>query len=74
MPVFEYKGFNEAGKAVEGIREADSPKGLRALLRKEGVFLSEVNAEQEKRRGRRRRRRRQAALRRAHQAPTTSRS
>jgi general secretion pathway protein F len=48
MPIFEYKGVNETGKAVEGIREADSPKGLRALLRKEGVFLSEVTAEQEK--------------------------
>jgi general secretion pathway protein F len=47
MPIFEYRGFNEAGKAVDGIREADSPKGLRALLRKEGVFLSEVSEEEE---------------------------
>lgn len=45
MPVFEYKGFNEAGKAVTGVRDADSPKGLRVLLRKDGVFLSEVIAE-----------------------------
>jgi general secretion pathway protein F len=49
MPVFEFKGFNEAGKAVDGIREADSPKGLRVVLRKEGVFLSEIKAEVEKR-------------------------
>jgi general secretion pathway protein F len=49
MPVFEFKGFNESGKAVDGIREADSPKGLRIVLRKEGVFLSEIKAEQEKR-------------------------
>ena len=48
MPVFAYKGVDEAGKAVDGVREADSPKGLRALLRKEGVFLSEVTAEEEK--------------------------
>jgi general secretion pathway protein F len=48
MPIFEYKGVNDSGKSVEGIREADSPKGLRALLRKEGVFLSEVTAEQQK--------------------------
>ena len=45
MPVFEYKGFNEAGKAVTGVREADSGKGLRVLLRKDGVFLTEVTAE-----------------------------
>jgi general secretion pathway protein F len=45
MPVFEYKGFNEAGKAVTGVREADSSKGLRTLLRKDGVFLAEVTAE-----------------------------
>ncbi|HUB10033.1 MAG TPA: type II secretion system inner membrane protein GspF [Myxococcales bacterium] len=51
MPVFAYKGVDEAGKAVDGMREADSPKGLRALLRKEGVFLSEVTAEQEKEAG-----------------------
>ena len=48
MPIFEYKGFNEAGKPVVGIREVDSPKGLRAVLRKEGIFLSEVTAEQDK--------------------------
>ncbi len=48
MPVFEYKGVTDAGKSVAGIREADSAKGLRALLRKEGIFLSEVTAEQEK--------------------------
>ena len=46
MPVFEYRGFSDAGKPVAGIREADSPKGLRVLLRKEGIFLSEIKAEQ----------------------------
>ncbi|MHB8420297.1 MAG: type II secretion system inner membrane protein GspF [Myxococcales bacterium] len=51
MPVFAYKGVDEGGKAVGGVREADSAKGLRALLRKEGVFLSEVTAEQEKESG-----------------------
>ncbi len=45
MPVFEYKGFNDAGKAVTGVRDADSPKTLRALLRKDGIFLTEVTAE-----------------------------
>jgi general secretion pathway protein F len=50
MPIFEYRGFNEAGRSVDGIREAESPKGLRALLRKEGVFVSEVKAEEVKKR------------------------
>jgi general secretion pathway protein F len=42
MPVFEYKALNTAGKAVQGLREADSSKTLRATLRREGVFLTEV--------------------------------
>jgi general secretion pathway protein F len=47
VPIFGYRGFNDAGKSVDGIREADSPKGLRALLRKEGIFLSEVTEEKQ---------------------------
>jgi general secretion pathway protein F len=42
MPVFEYRALNAAGKALQGLREADSPKTLRATLRREGVFLTEV--------------------------------
>jgi general secretion pathway protein F len=45
MPVFEYKGLNEAGKNVTGLRDADSPKTLRANLRREGIFLTEVLGE-----------------------------
>ncbi|MBI3185228.1 MAG: type II secretion system inner membrane protein GspF [Myxococcales bacterium] len=45
MPVFEYRGLSEAGKSVNGLREADSPKTLRSLLRKEGVFLTDVLGE-----------------------------
>jgi general secretion pathway protein F len=44
MPLFEYTGLNEAGKSVKGMREADSQKTLRSLLRKEGVFLTQVAA------------------------------
>jgi general secretion pathway protein F len=47
MPVFEYKALNATGKAVTGLREADSPKTLRATLRREGVFLTEVLGEQQ---------------------------
>jgi general secretion pathway protein F len=42
MPVFEYKALDQRGRAVEGLREADSPKTLRAVLRRDGVFLTEV--------------------------------
>jgi general secretion pathway protein F len=45
VPVFEYRGLNEAGKNVTGLRDADSPKTLRANLRREGIFLTEVLGE-----------------------------
>jgi general secretion pathway protein F len=45
MPVYRWKGLNGAGKTVTGIRDADSPRSLRALLRKEGVFLTEVGVQ-----------------------------
>lgn len=45
MPVFEYKALSAAGKAVQGLREAESPKALRAALKRDGVFLTEVLGE-----------------------------
>ncbi|HSD20736.1 MAG TPA: type II secretion system inner membrane protein GspF [Anaeromyxobacter sp.] len=45
MPVFQYKALTAAGKAVQGLKEADSPKTLRATLRRDGVFLTEVVGE-----------------------------
>jgi general secretion pathway protein F len=47
MPVFEYKALTAGGKAVQGLREADSPKTLRSTLRREGVFLTEVVGQQQ---------------------------
>jgi len=47
MPVFEYKALTAGGKAVQGLREADSSKTLRATLRREGVFLTDVLGEQQ---------------------------
>ena len=47
MPVFEYKALTASGKAVQGLREADSPKTLRSTLRREGVFLTDVLGEQQ---------------------------
>jgi general secretion pathway protein F len=46
MPVFAYKALSQAGKPVEGLREADSPKSLRTALRRDGLFLTEVVGEQ----------------------------
>jgi general secretion pathway protein F len=42
MAVYEFKGFNSGGKAVKGLREADSSKALRGLLRKEGVMATDI--------------------------------
>jgi type II secretion system protein F len=49
MPGFEYKGLEVAsGKTVKGYRDADSPKALRALLRREGVLLTLATPEDER--------------------------
>lgn len=42
MPVFEWKGFDSSGKLIKGVRDADSVKALRALLKKDGVLATEV--------------------------------
>jgi general secretion pathway protein F len=47
MPVFQYKALDSAGKAVQGLKEADSPKTLRATLKRDGIFLTEVLGAQE---------------------------
>ena len=49
MAVFEYKGIEVAsGKAVKGYRDADSPKALRGLLRREGILLTLATPESER--------------------------
>jgi general secretion pathway protein F len=42
MPVFEYKGIHTTGKNVKGVQEADSVKILQAILRRDGIFLTDV--------------------------------
>ena len=42
MAVWVYKGLDGHGKTVTGSREADSPKNLRANLRREGVVVTDV--------------------------------
>jgi general secretion pathway protein F len=41
VPVYSWKGLNTAGKSVTGTRDADGPKALRQLLRKDGIFITE---------------------------------
>ncbi|HET6922189.1 MAG TPA: type II secretion system inner membrane protein GspF [Anaeromyxobacteraceae bacterium] len=46
MPVFEYRALTTAGKTVEGLKEAESPKTLRSVLRRDGLYLTAVLGEQ----------------------------
>ncbi len=41
MPMWAYKGIGATGKAASGVRDADSPKVLRQVLRKEGVIVTD---------------------------------
>ncbi len=47
MPVFEYKALDPRGRTVEGLKEADSAKMLRTVLRRDGIFLTEVLGQKE---------------------------
>ncbi|MCZ6806605.1 MAG: type II secretion system F family protein, partial [Deltaproteobacteria bacterium] len=42
MAVYAYKGFSARGKAVKGVRDADSAKALRNLLKRDGVLATEI--------------------------------
>jgi general secretion pathway protein F len=43
MPVYAYKGVNAAGKSVTGTRESENPRLIKQNLRKEGIFITELN-------------------------------
>lgn len=43
MAVFEYKGFDGAGKGVSGLIDAEGVKVARAKLRKQGVFPTDIH-------------------------------
>ena len=45
MPVFVWKGLDDRGNAVKGMRDAESPKSLRVLLKKEGIRIVEHREE-----------------------------
>ncbi len=42
MAVFAWRGVNASGKNVKGVRDADSPKALRLMLKRDGVMVTEV--------------------------------
>ncbi|HJL06060.1 MAG TPA: type II secretion system inner membrane protein GspF [Polyangiaceae bacterium LLY-WYZ-15_(1-7)] len=42
MAVYAWKGINASGKSVKGVRDADSPKALRSVLKRDGVLVTEV--------------------------------
>ncbi len=49
MALYEYRGIQiESGKQVKGYRDADSPKALRAALRRDGVLLTLATEESER--------------------------
>ncbi|MEM9174213.1 MAG: type II secretion system F family protein [Myxococcota bacterium] len=42
MPVYAYKGVNQAGRSTKGSISAESPRAARAQMRSAGVFLTEI--------------------------------
>jgi general secretion pathway protein F len=49
MAVFAWQGVTTAGKEVNGVRDADSAKALRTLLRRDGILVTKILEEAEAR-------------------------
>lgn len=49
MAVYAWQGVTTAGKEVKGVRDADSAKALRTLLRKDGILVTKILEEAEAR-------------------------
>jgi general secretion pathway protein F len=45
MAVFQWQGIDAQGKDVKGIRDADNPRLLRSLLRKDGILATSIEEE-----------------------------
>ncbi|MEW6273153.1 MAG: type II secretion system inner membrane protein GspF [Thermodesulfobacteriota bacterium] len=45
MPVFAYRGLTAAGRNVQGVIDADSARGARLRLRRDGIYPTEVSEE-----------------------------
>jgi general secretion pathway protein F len=48
MPVYHFKGMTQAGKNISGIRNCESVRSLQALLRKEGIFPTDIEQQKER--------------------------
>ncbi len=42
MAVYAYKGVDARGKSVKGVRDADSAKSLRNVLKRDGILATEI--------------------------------
>lgn len=42
MPVYAYKGYNLAGKVVTGTQDAENPRVIKAQLKRDGIFLTDL--------------------------------
>jgi general secretion pathway protein F len=42
MAVYAYRGIDARGKSVKGVRDADSAKALRSVLRRDGILATEI--------------------------------
>jgi len=42
MPLYEYKGVGDSGKAAKGVIEADSSKSARLKLKQKGIYTTEI--------------------------------
>jgi general secretion pathway protein F len=42
VPIFEYKGINQAGKTVRNTVDAENLRAARAKLKKDGIFVEEI--------------------------------
>lgn len=45
MAVYVYTGFDSAGKTISGVVDADSQRSARAMLRRDGVFATDLREE-----------------------------
>ncbi|MBI4043168.1 MAG: type II secretion system inner membrane protein GspF [Deltaproteobacteria bacterium] len=42
MPLFEYKGLDQKGRAIKGTLDADSERAVRAKLKTQGIYPTEI--------------------------------
>jgi len=50
--MYAYKGFNAAGKQVAGTQDADSPRAVKAALRRDGLYLTDLKETEASAKGR----------------------